>query len=324
MSAVSVSYGQEVQGAGYDSAFGPGSPQIVEALKSSQLEFEHVYAEFDLLCEGVPRYTANRMAPVIEPVTGSLIWARNGDAQRISIRFDLDPEQQTDPFFQRDLVVRGSRQVEVFVRTRQALVLDEPSLLIKPTPAEIFLGGTGHDLATMEQRGGIVRVAAEGESNPLEILLPGEGDRRVRVTAGPESEYHVTAWTRADRGRSAQIEWRRDSDGILIPSRAVWTEGTVEGGEQRWTLTTRSFSWGSPPAEEIDLPIPTGTIVADYFESTEDGKAVHYMIGADGQRKRIFVHNRLRLPTSARTKAMVGGSVALIVLVGAFLRLRGR
>lgn len=299
--------------------------KLVDAVKSSQLGFDQLYAEFDLLCEGVPQYTGIQVAPVIEPVTGSIIWARSAGAERISVRYDLEPEQQKNPFIPRDIVVRGSRQLEIFVRTRQALVINETSPGITPSPGEIFLSGLGYDMATLEKRGGVVLpITPLGHSAPFELLLPGAGERRVSVTTDSNAEFHVTAWTRPDRGRSAQIEWGRDADGVLIPTRAVWKAGTVEGGEQRWTLITRSFSWGAPPPAEIDLSIPVGTVVTDYFESTDEGEAIHYQIGENGERRSVFVHNPHRRPTSTSTRAMVGGSVALVVLAVAFLRLRGR
>lgn len=298
----------------------------VLAATPQQLRLAELFARFDF---SLVRTSASADE---ETVHGSMIWARSGDQERLSIRFDRPVSTERGILVNRDLyrdadmTISHYRPSDAESHNGSVLISEGSSLAFVPTPSDFLFLRPAQTLAALVEAGAIVSEdeSARTDNNSLVISCPWRGAAGISycVALDPEYDHAISSWSSPELKRSARISWQwSDTEAAATPVSAEWSD---EGAGERWTLITREFRYGTPPAHELAFRFEPGMLVTDHYNKQQNGKPTVFRINASGNRESVELvpfRPAAEQPGGA-TRATAAIAVGGLVVLSAWLRLR--
>lgn len=257
----------------------------------------------------------------------TLRWWRDGTRQRLETIFDLPDDFKRFNYEDTLLVNDDEMQVVAILRTRQVAVV-QPGALGAVTPAAWLLAGSQIPLGRRVAEGATI-TAAERPDGKLSVRIApagASGEVPTEYTLDPDWDYAVTGWSCADGTSSGSIDYARDQDGTVLPTRAtldVRQAGTNDS-VRRSTLYAESVYLGPPEPEDLRFDFKPGLVFTDNRDIEPGGSARTFRVRQDGTFEQI---PRLSFPAkqwgvlSYKTLAL-GVIVALGVAVSLAARVR--
>lgn len=250
-------------------------------------------------------------------LSGHLNWVRSGTKERVDAFYDLPDNVQPDRYFDRTIVDDGVQQICWLTRSNQVLISPSApaAMPIITAPMDWFVPFGRRSYSWALRNSGLRFEAIDAIDDCIVVRAFDSAESvvpAVEFQLSKKLSNAVVGWR--TRAQSAEIQWRRTDDGVIIPDRATmyWNASDHSVG-MTWILETESFSLAQAEESVFAPTFKAGSLVTDYVRLDKLGRATVYEVSEDMSLRRLAVAMP-DTPLDIRSEMGIGAIATVFVL----------